>query len=40
MRGRKNSAFSLGSGTVFRVDALEEVGGLDEEIITEDIATQ
>ncbi|HIP25935.1 MAG TPA: glycosyltransferase [Archaeoglobus profundus] len=39
MRGRKNSAFSLGSGTVFRIKALEEVGGLDEETITEDIAT-
>ena len=39
MRGRKNSAFSLGSGTVFRIKALKEVGGLDEENITEDIAT-
>jgi cellulose synthase (UDP-forming) len=39
MRGRKNSAFSLGSGTVFRIEAIEEVGGLDEENITEDVAT-
>ncbi|MBO8182476.1 MAG: glycosyltransferase [Archaeoglobus sp.] len=39
MRGRKSSAFSLGSGTVFRIKALEEVGGLDEENITEDVAT-
>jgi cellulose synthase (UDP-forming) len=39
MRGRKISAFSLGSGTVFRISALEEVGGLDEENITEDVAT-
>ncbi len=39
MRGRKDSAFSLGSGTIFRVKALEDVGGLDEENITEDVAT-
>ncbi len=33
------SAFSLGSGTVYRVSALKEVGYLDEDSVTEDIAT-
>ncbi len=39
MRGRKDSAFSLGSGTIFRIKALKDVGGLDEDNITEDVAT-
>ncbi len=39
MRGRKDSAFSLGSGTVFRIKALEDVGELDENTVTEDVAT-
>jgi len=39
MRGRKDSAFSLGSGTVYRIRALEDVGGLEEKTITEDVAT-
>jgi cellulose synthase (UDP-forming) len=40
MRGRSgSSAFSLGSGTVFRTSILKEVGGMDESSITEDVAT-
>lgn len=41
MRGRSNanSAFSLGSGTVYRVKALTELGGLDDSTVTEDIST-
>ncbi len=40
MRGRnKVSAFSLGSGTIYRIDALLEVGGLKDDTVTEDIAT-
>jgi len=41
MRGRNkaNSAFSLGSGTIYRVKALREIGGLDDSTITEDIST-
>ncbi|AHC51367.1 cellulose biosynthesis protein CelA [Sulfolobus acidocaldarius SUSAZ] len=39
MRGRSDrSAFSLGSGTVFRIQALREVGYLPENSITEDAA--
>jgi len=40
MRGRSGtSAFSLGSGTIFRIAALREVGLVDESSITEDAAT-
>lgn len=40
MRGRDlRSAFSLGSGTVFRVSVLREVGGFLEDSVTEDVAT-
>ena len=39
MKGRKDSAFSLGSGTVYRTRVLEDVGGLDEQTVTEDVAT-
>lgn len=39
MRGRKSSAFSLGSGSVFRIDALKEIGGLDEDSVTEDVSS-
>jgi len=39
MRGRSESAFSLGSGTVYRIEALKEIGGLDEDTTTEDVAT-
>ncbi len=41
MRGRSkaNSAFSLGSGTIYRVRALREIGGLDDSTITDDIST-
>ncbi len=40
MRGRSlSSAFSLGSGSVFRISALKEVGYMDESSITEDAAT-
>ncbi len=40
MRGRNHSsAFSLGSGTVYRIASLLEVGGLEEDTVTEDIAT-
>ena len=39
MRGRKESAFSLGSGSIFRIDVLKEVGLLEEENVTEDVAT-
>ena len=40
MRGRNHiSAFSLGSGTVYRIEALLDVGGLEEDTVTEDIAT-
>ena len=40
MRGRSySSAFSLGSGSVFRISALKEVGYMDESNITEDAAT-
>lgn len=41
MNGRNmaNSAFSLGSGTIYRIQALTEIGGLDESTITEDIST-
>ena len=40
MRGRSGtSAFSLGSGTIFRIAALREVGLMDESSITEDAAT-
>lgn len=38
-RDRGNSAFSLGSGTVYRVKYLREIGGLDDSTITEDIST-
>ena len=39
MKGRHSrSAFSLGSGTVFRISALKEVGYLPETSITEDAA--
>jgi cellulose synthase (UDP-forming) len=39
MRGRSyRSAFSLGSGTVFRINALKEVGFFPEYSITEDVA--
>lgn len=40
MQGRHaRSAFSLGSGTVYRLSALKEAGLLDESSITEDVAT-
>lgn len=41
MRGRqlRGSAFSLGSGTIYRVQYLMTVGGLYEETVTEDIYT-
>ncbi|MEM0373115.1 MAG: glycosyltransferase family 2 protein, partial [Sulfolobales archaeon] len=40
MRGRdKVSAFSLGSGTIFRTSVLKEVGFMDEDSLTEDLAT-
>jgi cellulose synthase (UDP-forming) len=40
MRGRTfRSAFFLGSGAVFRVKVLKEVGGFVENVITEDVAT-
>ncbi|MEJ2777195.1 glycosyltransferase family 2 protein [Sulfolobaceae archaeon RB850M] len=40
MKGRNLiSAFSLGSGTTFRVSALKEVGYLKEDTVTEDVAT-
>lgn len=41
MRGRqaRSTAFSLGSGTIFRVKYLKEVGGLYEGTVTEDIYT-
>lgn len=40
MRGRAfRSAFFLGSGAVFRVKVLKEVGGFVEDVITEDVAT-
>ncbi|WP_456329960.1 glycosyltransferase family 2 protein [Archaeoglobus sp.] len=39
VRGRDKSAFSLGSGTVYRISALEDVGGLYEKTVTEDVAT-
>jgi cellulose synthase (UDP-forming) len=40
MRGRDlRSAFSLGSGTVYRISALKEVGMLEENTVTEDVAT-
>ncbi|MEM2575089.1 MAG: glycosyltransferase family 2 protein [Sulfolobales archaeon] len=41
MRGRqlKGSAFSLGSGTIYRIQHLKVVGGLYEETVTEDIFT-
>lgn len=40
MRGRNTkSAFSLGSGTTFRIKALKEVNYLKENTVTEDIAT-
>ncbi|MCY0849834.1 glycosyltransferase family 2 protein [Sulfuracidifex metallicus] len=40
MRGRnRRSAFSLGSGSVFRFNALRDVNFFDEESITEDAAT-
>ncbi|BDC18487.1 cellulose synthase catalytic subunit [Acidianus sp. HS-5] len=40
MRGRSlSSAFSLGSGSIFRVSALKDVGYMDESSITEDAAT-
>jgi len=38
-RNRANSAFSLGSGTIYKIKALQEIGGLDESTITEDIST-
>lgn len=38
-RNRVNSAFSLGSGTIYRVKHLREIGGLDESTVTEDIST-
>ncbi len=37
MRGRK--PFSLGSGSIFRINALLDVEGFDEETITEDVST-
>lgn len=40
MKGRNLiSAFSLGSGTTFRISALKEVGYLKEDTVTEDVAT-
>ncbi|BBE42049.1 glycosyltransferase family 2 protein [Conexivisphaera calida] len=40
MRGRDQlSAFSLGSGTVYRIPVLREVGYLEEDTVTEDVAT-
>ncbi|MGC8496624.1 MAG: glycosyltransferase family 2 protein [Thermoplasmata archaeon] len=40
MKGRSDrSAFSIGSGSVFRVSALMDVGGFVESSITEDVAT-
>ncbi|MGC8660962.1 MAG: glycosyltransferase [Nitrososphaeria archaeon] len=40
MEGRDNvSAFSLGSGTVYRIFVLKQAGYIDESTITEDIAT-
>ncbi len=40
MQGRDyTSAFSLGSGTVYRISVLKQVGYLDESSITEDVAT-
>ncbi len=40
MRGRSmSSAFSLGSGTVFRISALKDIGYFAENSITEDAAT-
>ncbi len=40
MRGRSiYSAFSLGSGTIFRISALKDVGYFSENSITEDAAT-
>ncbi|MEM0290273.1 MAG: cellulose synthase catalytic subunit [Metallosphaera sp.] len=40
MRGRSNSsAFSLGSGSVFRISALKDIGYFAEYSITEDAAT-
>ena len=41
MRGRhlKGSAFSLGTGTIYRIKHLISVGGLYEETVTEDIYT-
>ncbi len=36
---RARTPFSLGSGTIFRVKCLMEVGGLDESTITEDVST-
>ncbi len=38
-RDRNGSAFSLGSGSVFRIKALMEVGGLYEKTVTEDVYT-
>lgn len=41
MKGRhiNNSAFSLGSGTIYKIKHLLEIGGFYEESVTEDIAT-
>ncbi|MCX8178181.1 MAG: glycosyltransferase [Candidatus Bathyarchaeota archaeon] len=41
MRGRslRQTAFSLGSGTIYRVEHLRSVGGLYEKTVTEDIFT-
>lgn len=40
MKGRnRRSTFSLGSGSTFRISALEDVGLMDEDSITEDAAT-
>ncbi|MGC9145030.1 MAG: glycosyltransferase family 2 protein [Nitrososphaeria archaeon] len=40
MQGRDYvSAFSLGSGTVYRISALKEAGYIDESSITEDVST-
>ncbi len=41
MRGRhmRNSAFSLGSGTIYRVKYLMDIGGLYEGSVTEDVHT-
>ncbi|AWR93402.1 glycosyltransferase family 2 protein [Acidianus brierleyi] len=40
MRGRSmSSAFSLGSGSVFRISALKDVGYMSENSVTEDAAT-